>query len=78
MTWSRVYLGIGTAVWVSKTSINLKHTFDKEHRMESWKDSIVSTTGLHILQYSPNIVLWPVSVACSAYKLAIVSYYETR
>jgi len=73
----QLYVKAGAAVWFGKAACETKETLDG-YRHNIHSADILHITGINLMYYSPNLLLWPVNFAIDAYKWGVIKYYENK
>lgn len=76
LNWPQLYLKAGAAVWLGKAACETKENLDHYSNIRSADVSFI--TGLSLLYYSPNLLLWPVNFAIDAYEWGVIKYYDNK
>ena len=77
LNWPQLYVKAGAAVWLGKAAYDTKEQLDGYSRNIRNAD-ILSITGVNLLYYSPNVLVWPVNFAIDGYEWGVIKYYENR
>lgn len=77
LNWPQLYVKTGAAVWLGKAASDTKEELDR-YRSNIYNADILSITGVNLLYYSPNVLVWPVNFAIDGYEWGVIKYYENK
>lgn len=78
LNWHGLYLKTGAVVWLGKAGSEIKNELDKYSSKASLEKDVLAITGISLLYYSPNVLVWPVNFAIDGYKWGVIKYYENK